>query len=1068
MKNLVVGEVPKGRSSQEYEEETMSWWDENHIYEKVKTLIKDGSKFYFLDGPPYVTNPPHVGTAWNKILKDLVIRFKRMRGYNVRDQPGYDCHGLPIEVMVEERLGVKTKKEIEERIKIENFIEKCKEYAKDNLEKQTTTFKNLAIWMDWNNPYVTFENEYIESVWWTIKRAEEKGLLQKGLKVVHWCPRCETALAGYEVTDEYRLVKDHSIYVKFPISGREREYILIWTTTPWTLPANVAIMVNPEATYVRVKADDETYILAEARSRFVFEQTGKSYTVLQKFNGKELEGLKYDPPLRDEVLIQSQLKDAHKVVLSREYVSMEEGTGCVHSAPGHGEEDFEVGLEYNLPVVCPVDSKGSFTSEAGEYAGAYVADANKAILDDLKKKGLLLAETLIEHSYPHCWRCKTPLILRATDQWFLKVTELKEKLLETNDEIVWVPDWAGKKRFRDWLLGVRDWVISRQRYWGAPLPVWICESCGERIVVGSIEELTQRAINLPSSLDLHRQCVDAIKLRCNCGKEMKRVPDIVDVWIDSGIASWASLGFPKNKNWFEKWWPADFIVEAHDQTRGWFYSQLGTGLVAFGESPYKCVLMHGHTLDAQGERMSKSRGNFVSPEDVVARYGRDALRLYVTQCTVWDDFRFSWDTVEDTWRALQVIWNAFGFASLYMNLDGFAPGKWPLQKVWKHMRPEDKWLVSKTESLRLLVTREMDGLNVHLPARALVQYAVEDLSRWYIKLVRRRFWLEKESMDKMAAYSVLYHALKNWLVLSAPFIPLMAEKLYQVMIRPAERNAPQSVHMIPYPLPNMELVNPMLEEEMEVVKEVVGATASARQTLKIKLRQPVYRAFVVTDNPVVKKAIEDLERIVFEQANAKKFEFISIDEEERLKEITAKPKYEAIGPVFKAETKKVVEAIQSSDGREISESFRKNGFYKFSLDGKDVRITPEMVSFKEEMPEDFAVGTFSQGRVYVDASIPSALMQEGLVRDVVRRLQEMRREMNLPVDAYVAAVVVAPSEKYRKWLERSKDYIKEEARAKRLFLSKKGQKTVKMDLQKVWIINKDRYEMGLRLIERKS
>ncbi len=1068
MKNPVVGKVPKGRPSQEYEEETLLWWDENHIHEKVKSRLKDKPKFYFLDGPPYVTNPPHVGTAWNKILKDVVIRFRRMKGYNVRDQPGYDCHGLPIEVMVEERLGVKTKKEIEERIKIENFIEKCKQYAKENLEKQTTTFRNLGIWMDWNNPYITFENEYIESVWWTMKRAEEKGLLQKGLKVVHWCPRCETALAGYEVTDEYRLVKDYSIYVKFPIVGREKEYILIWTTTPWTLPANVAIMVNPESTYVRAKADDEIYILAEARSRFVFEETGKPYKVLERLNGRELEGLRYDPPLRDEVLIQSQLKDVHKIILSREYVSMEEGTGCVHTAPGHGEEDFEVGLKYNLHVVCPVDSKGAFTSEAGKYAGMYVVEANGAILSDLKKKGLLLAETLIEHSYPHCWRCKTPLILRATEQWFLKITELKEKLLETNDKIVWVPDWAGKRRFRDWLLGVRDWVISRQRYWGAPLPVWICENCKKRTVVGSIQELMQRAINPPSQLDLHRQCVDALMLKCDCGNQMKRVPDIVDVWIDSGVASWASLGFPKNKNSFQEWWPADFIVEAHDQTRGWFYSQLGAGLVAFGESPYKCVLMHGHTLDAQGERMSKSRGNFVSPEDVVTKYGRDALRLYETQCTVWDDFRFSWDSVEDTWRVLQVVWNAFAFASLYMNLDGFRPDKWPLQKMWKHMRPEDKWLISKTESLKLLVTKEMEGLNIHLPARALTEYALEDLSRWYIKLVRRRFWLEKESRDKMAAYSVLYYALKNWLVLSTPLIPLMTEKLYQTIIRPAERDAPESVHMIPYPTPNMELVNPMLEEEMEVVKEVVAATASARQTLKIKLRQPVCRALVVADSPTVKKAVEDLERIVFEQANAKKFEFISVDEEEKLKEITAKPNYEAIGPVFKSDTKRIADAIESSDGREISESFKKSGFYAFSIDGKDFKITPEMVSFKEEMPEDFAVGTFSQGRVYIDARIPRALIQEGLVRDVVRRLQEMRREMNLPVDAYVAAAIVAPDEKRRKWLEKSRNYVKEEARAKPLFLSKAGEKVVKMDFKKVWIINKDRYEMGMRLIKRKS
>jgi isoleucyl-tRNA synthetase len=1064
LERLIVGKAPKEYLPQLYEEKILEWWEENEIYEKVKNRMKGKPKFYFLDGPPYVTNPPHAGTAWNKILKDAIIRFKRMQGYDVRDQPGYDCHGLPIEVKVEEDLKVKRKKEIEEIIKIENFIERCKQYAIENANIQTTIFKNLGVWMDWGNPYITFKDEYIESAWWTIKKAEEKGLLQKGLKVVHWCPRCETALAGYEVTDEYRVVKDYSIYVKFPILGREKEYILIWTTTPWTLPANVAVMVHPDYYYVKAKADDEVYVLAETRCEQVFREIGKPYEILESFKGSELEGIKYKPPLLEETAVQSQLQNAHKVILSREYVSMEEGTGCVHCAPGHGEEDFEAGLKYNLPIVSPVDPAGVFTLEAGKYAGKHVAAANKDIAEDLRRKGLLLYETIIEHSYPHCWRCKTPLLLRATEQWFIKVTEFKDKLLEENEKIRWVPEWAGTKRFKDWLLGARDWVISRQRYWGTPLPIWICEKCGKRIVVESKEELKSKAVNFPKALELHRPYVDAILLRCGCGGYMRRVPDIIDVWMDSGVAGWACLEYPRVKDNFEKWWPADLVLEAHDQTRGWFYTQLVAGIVAFDRRPYEAVLMHGHTLDASGQKFSKSLGNFISPEEVIAKYGRDSIRLYELQCAVWEDFRFSWSEVEETWKVIQIIWNIFVFASLYMNLDRFSPSSLQLENLWSNMRPEDRWLISKTEGLKIYLAREMANLNVHLASRALIKYALEDVSRWYVKLVRRRFWQERESLDKKAAYSALYYALKNWLILSAPFMPFICEKLYQTVIKPAETKALESIHMYEIPKPNVKWLDPTLEEEMEILKEITSAAASARQSLKIKLRQPVYRVIVITDNPGVRKAVEKLKNIVLEQANAKKLEVISVGEEKKLKEVTVTPKYEALGPAFKAETPIIADAIKMADGKAIFESFRKAGSFELAIGEKRFNITPDMVSFKEEMPKNFALGTFSQGRVYVDATLPKALLEEGLVRDVVRRLQEMRRTMNLPVDGFVTAYILTPAKMEKTWLEKRRDYIKEEIRAKRLYLLERGEKKPKVEFEKTWIINGKPYEMGLKLL----
>ena len=1064
MVRLAVGKTPKKYTVRSMEEEVLKWWEKKSIYKKTKNQGKGRKKFYFLDGPPYVTNPPHVGTAWNKLLKDMVIRYKRMRGFDVRDQPGYDCHGLPIEVKVEEDLQVKSKKEIEDKITVRVFIERCKRYAEENVKVQTSVFKNLGVWMDWDHPYLTLTNDYIESVWWTVKRADERGLLKKGLRVVHWCPRCETALAGYEATDEYRIVKDKSIYVKFPVEGKEKEFVLIWTTTPWTIPANTGVMVHPDEPYVRARFGDEVYILAEARCKVLAEQLGQECQILESFRGDALVGLRFKAPLLEEVPAQSKLENAHRVVPSRQYVTMIEGTGCVHTAPGHGEEDFEVGLEQGLPVLSPVDHTGRFTEEAGKYKGMYVTQANETIVEDLKRKGLLLFDTAVEHSYPHCWRCKTPLIQRATEQWFVMITKLKEKLIEENKKVRWVPEWAGKKRFAGWLMGARDWVISRQRFWGVPLPIWVCEACKAKTVIGSSTELKTRAINFPKSLDLHRQCIDQIELRCVCGGVAKRVPDIVDVWLDSGIASWACLGYPKEKRAFQSWWPADFITEAHDQTRGWFYTQLSSSIVTFEKRPYNSVLMHGHTLDAEGQKMSKSLGNFVSPDDVIARFGRDALRLYALQRTVWEDFRFSWDALEESSSTLQVAWNVFAFATLYMNLDSFNPNKWNPNRIARSMRQEDKWLMSKTESLKATVTNALEALEIHTAARALNNFILDDLSHWYIRLVRRRFWQEKSSRDKMATYSVLYHALRSWLTLSAPIIPFVTEKLYQTIVPPVERNSPESIHMNHWPKLESKWRDKELEENMEIVKEVTSAVAAARQSLKIKLRQPVQKTIIVSDKPKVKQAIKKLDRLVHEQANTKEIDFLSIDEEKKLETIVAVPRYEALGPIFKADTQKVADATKNTNGKTILDNFRKTGSYLIDVEGKQMNILPSMVSFREETPEGYASGAFGQGRVYVETALPKSLMQEGLVRDVVRRLQEMRRRMDLPVDRFVEAYIICPTTDEVQGLKKKQAYIKEEVRATQLELRPATEKAlVKAELEETWAIEGKTYKMGMRL-----
>ena len=1054
---------PVGKLTREYdphqtEQQTLDWWRSSRIYQKTKKKFAKRPKFFFLDGPPYVTNAPHVGLAWNKTLKDIVIRYYRMKGFNVHDQPGYDCHGLPVEVMIEKSLKLGSKKDIENVVGVDRFMVECRKFAEENVQAQTRVLKDIGVWMDWDNPYLTFKDEYIESVWWTIKRAHEKRLLYKALKVVHWCPRCETALAGYEVTDEYRTVQDFSIYVKLPIVEKLGQFILIWTTTPWTLPANLGVMVHPDKTYVLAEIGDDRLILAKERLETVL--AGQDYKVLEEFQGRTLEGVQYRPPLQEETQAQTG-PDRHRVLLSAEHVSMTEGTGAVHTAPGHGEEDFEVGTRYGLPPFSPVDPSGRFTNETGKYAGLSVRDANGVIIEDLRGKNLLWKEETIEHSYPHCWRCKTALILRATDQWFLKVTSFKKKMLAENEKIRWVPEWAGSRRFHDWLEGARDWVISRQRYWGVPLPIWTCEKCGERTVVGSRAELVKHAVNPPKKFDLHRNGVDTIRVRCNCGGSAKRESDILDVWMDAGAASWASLGYPRNTVELRRWWPAELILEAHDQTRGWFYNQLVASIAAFNRSPFRMVLMHGHTLDEQGEKMSKSKGNFVSPDDVVKKYSRDVLRFYTVQSTLWEDFQFSWNAVEVAAKDLQIAWNVFSFASLYMNLDKFKPDEWSIKKLRNNLRPEDKWLISRSESLLRDVGKSMQALELHQALRRLRMFVIEDLSHWYIRLVRRRFWQEKQSRDKLASYAALHYASKMWLTLASPFIPFLTETVYQQAFRRTVKSDLESIHMASWPTPSTRLVNKNLEKSMEIVQQVSAASSSARQSKKVKLRQPVAKTLIVTDSNDVLRALKDLKPLFLQQTNSKEIRFVGLSEEEQLKKLTVEPNFKGLGPTFKAEANKVATALRSTDGRKLFHALQASKPYKLRVGDQEYDITPQMVTFKEEMPENFAMGTFTRGRVYIDLTIPKELVREGFVREIVRRLQEMRKRLDLPVDAFMEAYVTVPDARKLEWLEDEKDYLMEEVRAETLLLLRPDQETPGTILQENWQIDGHTFQMGL-------
>ena len=1058
MSKGIVGKLIRDYKPSKSEEEILRWWKTSRAYEKTKKHSLKKPRFYFVDGPPFVTNPPHVGTGWNKTLKDVVIRFQRMNGHNVHDQPGYDCHGLPVEVMVEKSLNLTSKKDIENVIGIDRFIGECKKYSDENIESQTRVFKDLGIWMDWESPYITYQDRYIESVWWTVKQAQQKKLLYKGLRVVHWCPHDETALAGYEVTDEYRIIKDYSIYVKLPIVDKPREFLLIWTTTPWTLPANEGVMVHPNMIYLSVEVDGEKLIIAKERLSQVMGE--RPYKVLEERKGQDLEGVSYVPPLLEETH-QKTGGTLHRVFLSSEYVTMTDGTGLVHMASGHGEEDFEVGQRNGLPVLSPVDASGRFTPEAGKYAGLQVREANPVIVKDLEARGLLFREETIEHSYPHCWRCKTPLILRATDQWFIKVTDFKDKMLRENKSVRWTPEWAGSKRFYAWLVGARDWVISRQRYWGTPLPVWTCHECGERTVVGSRTELEKIAIRHPRKYELHRNGVDQIETRCRCGGRARREPDVLDGWLDSGVASWAGLNYPPNAKELRAWWPADAIVEAHDQTRGWFYNQLVSSILVFNKTPYKSVLMHGHTLDPDGEKMSKSKGNFVSPGDVIGKYGRDALRFYTLQATVWEDFRFSWDAVEAVARDLQIIWNVYAFATLYMSLDKFAPRKWPLQRLSRFYRQEDKWLLSRTERLVQDVSEHNEEMEFHLSARALRDFVIEDLSHWYIRLVRRRFWLEKKSRDKLAAYAVLHHALRTWLSLAAPMMPFVTETIYRESFRGTEPKGPETVHMTPWPGPSRRWINKTLEEEVKIVQHISEAVASARQSKKVKLRQPVSRILVVSDKPMVTRTVKALHELLLQRTNAKHVRLVGITEAERLKRLIVEPNFKGLGPAFRGNANKVAQALRTKDGRELLRAFKADGHFPLKTDHEDYKITSEMVTLREEMPENYALGSFDEGRVYVDLTIPADLVREGFVRDVIRRLQEMRKRLDLPVDAFADTFISVADPERLGWLEDERDLLMEEVRAKTLLLLRLDQAKPGATLEETWQIEGHELHMGL-------
>ncbi|MDY6984947.1 MAG: isoleucine--tRNA ligase [Candidatus Thermoplasmatota archaeon] len=922
------------------EEEVKEYWDTNQIYKKTEELKSKGENFYFNDGPPYTSGAIHMGTAYNKIIKDFVLRYLRMKGYNVRDQPGYDMHGLPIEVQVEKALGIKNKKEIED-FGVEKFIEKCRAFAIEHERKMTDEFKALGVWMDWDSPYETIKNSYIGRAWWLIKKASEKNLLERALRLINWCPRCETALADAEI--EYRDREDDSIYVKMRL--RDGRFIIIWTTTPWTLPANMAIAYNPDFVYDEILVENkesketERWILLNAES--VVEDSGyriKEY--LSKIKGSELEGLEYVPPLNIR-------QEKTRKILPADYVTAE-NTGFVHTAPGHGAEDFDLGLRFGLEVFCPVDESGTFTEEAGKYAGKRVFEANRDIIEDLGSSGFLVKSEKITHRYGFCWRCKTPIIYRATEQWFLRVEDenIKEKMIEEVKRVKWYPDWAGSARELEWVKGARNWCISRQRYWGIPLPIWICSSCKRERVIGSEEELRALGYNKE---ELHRPWIDSLEIKCDCGGKMHRIKDVQDVWLDSGVCSWAEL---KDEE-FDYFFPPKLIIEAHDQTRGWFYSQLGAGVIGFNRAPYDEVMMHGWIFSESGEKMSKSLGNVIAPLEMAEKYGIDSLRFYLLSSSApWEDKSFMIDGIKNANRTMNILWNAQNFAISYMLLDSFDP-----ERTDYALEKEDLWLASRVESLKERINGYMKEYELHRVCRDIEQFMTEDLSRFYIKVIRKRVWIEEKSRSKNGAYKTLYEALLEISKLLAPVAPHIAERLYRNL-----EGAMESVHMENWPGIMEEKINLKLEESMDIAREIIEAALSVRQSLSIKVRQPLKRIIIETEDENAIEAIEDLKSIIKDQINVKKIE------------------------------------VQKGN-------------------------------------EDMPACDFSKGKLYIDTEVDYEIRAETIARELIRRVQEMRKRMNLNIEDYIKCTMELP-ESFVKSFEDKKEDIAKETRAREMVLGK--------------------------------
>nr|WP_298053596.1 isoleucine--tRNA ligase [uncultured Lachnoanaerobaculum sp.] len=972
--------VPTDLKFVEREREVEKFWRDNHIFEKSIEDRKDAPTYMFYDGPPTANGKPHIGHALTRVIKDMIPRYRTMKGYKVPRKAGWDTHGLPVEIEVEKELGINGKEQIE-KYGVAPFIEKCKESVW-KYKSMWEQFSNvIGFWADMDDPYVTYHNSYIESEWWALKQIWDKGLLYKGFKVVPYCPRCGTPLSSHEVAQGYKDVKERSAIVRFKKKD-EDVYFLAWTTTPWTLPSNVALCVNPDEEYSKVKQGDYTYILASALVETVLKD---DYTVLETYKGKDLEGIEYEPLWGG-----LNVKGKAWYVVCDSYVTLTDGTGIVHIAPAFGEDDSRIGRNYNLPFVQLVDAQGNLTKET-KWEGVFVKDADKLVLKDLEENGKLFDAPVFEHSYPHCWRCNTPLIYYARESWYIKMTAVKEDIIRNNNTINWIPESIGKGRFGDWLENIQDWAVSRNRYWGTPLNVWICE-CGHMHSIGSIEELKSMSKNCPEDIELHRPYIDAVTITCpECGKEMRRTPEVLDAWFDSGSMPFAQHHYPfENKEKFEAQYPADFISEAVDQTRGWFYSLLAISTLIFNRAPYKNVIVMGHVQDEDGQKMSKSKGNAVDPMDALNKFGADAIRWYFyVNSAPWLPNRFHDKAVEEGQRKfLGTLWNTYAFYVLYADIDNFDPTKYSLE--YDKLSVMDKWLLSKLNTLVKTVDEYLNNYKITETARALQSFT-DDMSNWYVRRCRERFWAKGMEQDKINAYMTLYTALITLSKISAPMIPFMTEEIYQNLVRSVDKSAPESIHLTDFPKVNEEFIDKDLEVSMDEVLDIVVLGRAARNSANIKNRQPIGNMYVKAENVLSPFYVE----IIEDELNVKAVEFK--DDVEEFVSYSFKPQLKTVGPKYGKLLNKIREALANLDGHKAMQELNTDGALNFDFDGEKVVLGRDDLLIETAKNDNFVTEADNKVTVVLDIRLDDALLEEGFVRELISKIQTMRKEAGFEV-----------------------------------------------------------------------
>ncbi|MDD2970870.1 MAG: isoleucine--tRNA ligase [Lachnospiraceae bacterium] len=1037
------------------EKQTEKFWRENDIFQKSMDSRKEGETYTFYDGPPTANGKPHIGHVLTRVIKDMIPRYRTMKGYMVPRKAGWDTHGLPVELEVEKLLGLDGKEQIEE-YGLDPFITKCKESVWKYKGMWEDFSGTVGFWADMDNPYVTYHDDYIESEWWALKEIWDKGLLYKGFKIVPYCPRCGTPLSSHEVAQGYKAVKERSAVVRFKVVG-EDAYFLAWTTTPWTLPSNVALCVNPEETYCKVKAaDGYTYYMAEELLDKVLgklaEEDKPAYEVLETYVGKDLEYKEYEALYKCAAdIAEKQHKKGHYITCD-DYVTMSDGTGIVHIAPAFGEDDANVGRKYDLPFVQFVDGKGDMTPET-PYAGLFVKKADPEVLKDLDKEGKLFDAPKFEHDYPFCWRCDTPLIYYARESWFIKMTAVKDDLVRNNKTVNWIPESIGEGRFGNWLENIQDWGVSRNRYWGTPLNVWECEDCGHQEAIGSREELEKMSGNPAArTVELHRPYIDEITCTCpKCGKTMKRVPEVIDCWFDSGAMPFAQHHYPfENKDLFEQQFPAQFISEAVDQTRGWFYSLMAESTLLFNKAPYENVIVLGHVQDENGQKMSKSKGNAVDPFDALETYGADAIRWYFyVNSAPWLPNRFHGKAVQEGQRKFMgTLWNTYAFFVLYANIDNFDATKYALE--YDKLPVMDKWLLSKLNTLIADVDDNLNNYRIPEAARALQEF-VDDMSNWYVRRGRERFWAKGMEQDKINAYMTLYTALVTVSKVAAPMIPFMTEEIYQNLVRSIDKTAPESVHLCDFPVADPAHVDKKLEEDMEIVLETVVLGRAARNTANIKNRQPIGKMYVKTDNSD-KKLSEFYIEIIEDELNVK--DVIFTDDVRAFTSYNFKPQLKTLGRRFGKQLNALKEVLTNLDGNKSMDEINEKGTLTITLDGVEEVLEKDDLLIDAAQVQGFESESYNGITVVLDTNLTEELIEEGFVYEIISKIQTMRKDADFEVTDHIK-VYVSGNDRIADLVQKNETAIGTKVLADQFVMNETT------DISKEWNVNGENVTLGI-------